>query len=154
MQRLWVAAFVFAAAGAAGAGAPTGAVLDERVNALAAELRCVVCQNQSLADSQADIARDMKREVRAQLAAGRSEAQVVDFMVQRYGDFVRYRPALQPNTWLLWAGPLIALIAGALVLARRLRLRDEDEDAAQEHSPSPVGAASAAIGDTPRAHRG
>jgi cytochrome c-type biogenesis protein CcmH len=106
--------------------AQPGASLDERVNALSAELRCVVCQNQSLADSQAELAQDMKREVRSQLAAGRSEAQVVDFMVQRYGDFVRYRPALQPSTWLLWVGPLLGLLAGAVVLARRLRHTPED----------------------------
>lgn len=106
--------------------AQPGASLDERVNALSAELRCVVCQNQSLADSQAELAQDMKREVRAQLATGQSEAQVVDFMVQRYGDFVRYRPALQPSTWLLWAGPLLGLLAGAAVLARRLRHTPDD----------------------------
>lgn len=102
--------------------------LEQRVNALAAELRCVVCQNQSLADSQAELAKDMKQQVHEQLAAGRSEQQVVDFLVQRYGDFVRYRPAVQPNTLLLWTGPLLGLIGGALVLARRLR-RDDDTPA-------------------------
>ena len=106
--------------------------LEQRTAALAAELRCVVCRNQSLADSQAPLAQDMKQQVREQLAAGRTEPQVVDFMVQRYGDFVRYRPALQPRTWLLWLGPLLGLLVGAGVLARHLRHRDPADEGLTE----------------------
>jgi cytochrome c-type biogenesis protein CcmH len=109
------------ALGPAIAGAAHAADLEARVNALSQELRCVVCQNQSVADSQAELAKDMKQQVREQLAAGKPEAEVIDFMVQRYGDFVRYRPAVQRNTALLWAGPALLLLAGAWALGRRLR---------------------------------
>lgn len=95
--------------------------LEARVNALSQELRCVVCQNQSVADSQAELAKDMKQQVREQLAAGKPDAEVIDFMVQRYGDFVRYRPAVQSNTALLWAGPALLLLIGAWTLGQRLR---------------------------------
>ena len=86
--------------------------LEARVNAVAAELRCLVCQNQSLADSHAPLAIDLKNQVREQLQAGHSPQQVVDYMTARYGDFVRYRPALKPTTVLLWAGPLLLVLAG------------------------------------------
>jgi cytochrome c-type biogenesis protein CcmH/NrfF len=79
--------------------------LEMRVNALSAELRCLVCQNQTIADSHAELAIDLKNQVREQLSAGRSERQVIDYMTQRYGDFVLYRPPLKATTVLLWAGP-------------------------------------------------
>jgi cytochrome c-type biogenesis protein CcmH len=89
--------------------------LETRVEALSAQLRCLVCQNQSLADSHAALALDLKNQVREQLRAGRGEAQVIDYMTQRYGDFVLYKPPLKASTWLLWAGPaLLALIGLAI----------------------------------------
>ncbi|MFP8781332.1 cytochrome c-type biogenesis protein [Hydrogenophaga sp. RWCD_12] len=94
--------------------------LEERVNHLAAELRCLVCQNQSLADSHAELAIDLKNQVREQLRAGRSEQDVINYMTERYGDFVLYRPPLKATTVLLWGGPLLLLLLGAIVLWRHL----------------------------------
>lgn len=90
--------------------------LDARTMALAGELRCLVCQNQSLADSHAPLALDLRDQIHQQLAQGRSEQQVVDFMVQRYGDFVLYEPPLNASTALLWFGPLLLLAAGFMAL--------------------------------------
>src|SRR5258706_14667721 len=87
-------------------------VLERRVTDLAHELRCLVCQNQTLADSNAPLAVDLRNQIREQLAAGKSERDVVDFMVARYGDFVLYRPPLKASTVLLWAGPFAFLIIG------------------------------------------
>jgi len=97
------------------------AALDKRVMDLAAELRCLVCQNQSLAESNAGLAVDLRNQIRTQLARGASEREVVDFMVARYGDFVLYRPPLKASTFLLWFGPFVLLIAGICVLIRRIR---------------------------------
>ena len=97
--------------------------LEQRVTRLTAELRCLVCQNQSLADSHADLAIDLKNQVRSQMKAGKSDAEIRDYMVARYGDFVLYRPRLKSNTVLLWAGPFVLLAAGALGLGFYLRRR-------------------------------
>lgn len=105
----------------AGARAATDPVLERRTTALAEQLRCLVCQNQTIADSHAPLAIELKKAVREQLAAGRSEAQVLDFMVQRYGDFVLYRPPVKPLTWLLWGGPLLLLAGGLALLLSTLR---------------------------------
>lgn len=102
------------------AAAPPDPALERRVAALAEQLRCVVCQNQTIADSEAELAVDLRQQVREQLAQGSSEAQVIDFMVQRYGDFVLYRPPLKSGTLLLWFGPFVLLAAGLLALASRL----------------------------------
>ena len=98
-------------------------VLEQRAMKLAAELRCLVCQNQSLADSNADLAVDLKNQVRSQIREGRSDAQIREYMVARYGDFVLYSPPWKPTTALLWAGPFMLLIAGALALVMYLRSR-------------------------------
>src|SRR5438876_5437000 len=99
------------------------AALERRVTDLAHALRCLVCQNQTLADSNAPLAVDLRNQIREQLAAGRSERDVVDFMVARYGDFVLYRPPLKGSTILLWAGPFAFLVLGFYLLARFLRRR-------------------------------
>ena len=96
-------------------------VLEKRVNALSAELRCLVCQNQSLADSHAPLAIDLKNQVREQLQAGRSEREVIDYLTQRYGDFVLYRPPFKATTLLLWAGPALLLLIGGGLFWRTLR---------------------------------
>src|SRR6185503_7898643 len=75
---------------------------DARYHALLAELRCLVCQNQTIAESNAPLAADLREQVRAQIAAGKSDAEIVDYLTARYGDFVRYRPAFKARTWLLW----------------------------------------------------
>jgi cytochrome c-type biogenesis protein CcmH/NrfF len=105
-------------------------VLEARVNEVSAELRCLVCQNQSLADSHAPLAVDLKNQVREQLQAGHSPQEVVDYMTARYGDFVRYRPAWQAKTLLLWAGPLLLLLGGAALLWRAL-VRQQRAQAAE-----------------------
>ena len=96
---------------------------EARFHALAAELRCVQCQNQSLADSNAQIAQDLRREVLQLMQQGHDDAQIKQFLVARYGEFVLYQPPLQPGTWLLWGGPLLMLGAGALVVLGIVRRR-------------------------------
>ena len=98
-------------------------VLEKRVMALSEELRCLVCQNQTLADSHAELAMDLKQQVREKLSAGMSDEQVVDYMVERYGDFVMYRPPMKGATFLLWFGPFLLLVGGFLVLLRKLSRR-------------------------------
>jgi cytochrome c-type biogenesis protein CcmH len=97
--------------------------IEQRAIALERELRCLVCQNQTLAESNAPLAMDLRNQIREQLAAGKSEREVVDYLVARYGDFVRYRPPLKASTALLWAGPFVFLIGGFYFLARFLRRR-------------------------------
>ena len=100
--------------------------LEQRVMQLSNELRCLVCQNQTLADSHAPLAVDLRNQIREQLKKGASERDVVAFMVARYGDFVLYRPPFKATTLLLWAGPFALLALGALLLYRRIR-RQRDE---------------------------
>ena len=111
--------------------APTGAdpAVEARLQAIARELRCLVCQNESLADSQAGLAADLRQEIREMVAAGRSDEQVVAFLVARYGDFVRYRPPLAPRTWLLWGGPGVSAVGGLVALAWLVRRRQAAEPA-------------------------
>ena len=101
------------------------AAQEARFHALASELRCVQCHNQSLADSDALIAQDMRRQVLELIQRGYSDDQVRDFLVQRYGEFVLYRPALGGHTWLLWWGPGMLLLAGGAVLWRTVRRRTQ-----------------------------
>jgi len=105
-------------------------VREERAVRLAAELRCLVCQNQSIADSNAELAVDLRRQIREQITQGRSDGEIVDYMVQRYGDFVLYRPPLKATTLLLWFGPALLLLAGLVVLTRSLAARRRRADAA------------------------
>lgn len=100
--------------------------LDKRVAAIASELRCLVCQNQTIADSNADLALDLRNTIREQVKAGASDKEVIGFMVARYGDFVLYRPPLKASTVLLWFGPFLLLALGAYALVRRLRRRRPD----------------------------
>lgn len=97
--------------------------LEARVQALAEVLRCLVCQNQNLADSHADLAIDLKNQVRDMLRQGKSEKEVIDYLVQRYGDFVLYRPPVKSSTWLLWGGPFLLFGAGLGVLFFNLKRR-------------------------------
>jgi len=97
--------------------------LEKRVAGLAHELRCLVCQNQSLAESNAPLALDLRNQIREQLARGASEREVREYMVARYGDFVLYNPPLKASTIALWVGPFVLLAAGALLLWRRLSRR-------------------------------
>jgi cytochrome c-type biogenesis protein CcmH len=98
-------------------------VLEARVMALAAELRCLVCQNQTIADSQADLAVDLRNQIREQLKQGMSDKQITDYMVQRFGDFVLYRPPVKTITWLLWFGPALLLVGGGGILFHSISRR-------------------------------
>ena len=98
-------------------------VLEDKVQRVASELRCLVCQNDTIAASQAPLAVDLRNQVRRLLAQGQSEAQVLEYMTQRYGDFVRYRPPLKPSTWPLWFMPVLLLLLAGLGWWRFTRAR-------------------------------
>ena len=100
-------------------------VVEARLVAIADELRCLVCQNESLASSHAELAEDLRREVRGLIREGKSDAEVKRFLVDRYGDFVLYRPEVKPLTWALWFGPFALLVLALVVLVRYLRQRRE-----------------------------
>lgn len=97
------------------------AVLQQRYELLTHEFRCLVCQNETIAESGAGLAADLRAQVREQLIAGKSDEQIKQYMVARYGDFVLFKPPWQPNTWLLWGGPLLLLCIGALVVITVVR---------------------------------
>ena len=127
--------FSYAALGAAltlfslpGFAADAGSVardpeFEKRVDAVSAELRCLVCQNQTIADSYADLAVDLKNQVRDMLRAGNSNEEIVNYMVDRYGDFVRYKPPMKPATYFLWFGPGLLILIALSVLFVTLRKR-------------------------------
>jgi len=98
-------------------------VVEARLVGIAEELRCLVCQNESLAGSRADLAEDLRREIRTLIRQGKTDQEVMDFLVSRYGDFVRYRPPVKPTTYLLWGGPFVLLGAGLVGLVMFLRRR-------------------------------
>jgi cytochrome c-type biogenesis protein CcmH len=99
--------------------------LEKRLMKLAKELRCLVCQNETLADSQADLAQDLRAQIREQMKAGKSDKEIVHYLTDRYGQFVLYRPPVTPTTYLLWFGPFIFLLAGLAVLYRYVKQRRE-----------------------------
>jgi cytochrome c-type biogenesis protein CcmH len=98
-------------------------VLEAKVLRIAEELRCLVCQNETIAASHADLAVDLRKQIRQKLQQGQSEQQILDFMVQRYGDFVLYRPPVKSSTWLLWGGPFLLLGAALVGLILSIRRR-------------------------------
>ena len=102
--------------------------LEQRVMQISNELRCLVCQNQTIADSNADLAIDLRKQVREQLSQGKSEQEILDYMVQRYGDFVRYRPPVKMQTLVLWMGPFVLLAGGLFALLRFLRRRRQSSE--------------------------
>lgn len=121
LLALWLAAPVLAQAQTQAPLLPPA--LEQRAEQLAHGLRCLVCQNQSLAESNAPLAHDMRNLIRNQLAEGRSDAQIMRFFEDRYGDFVRYEPPFKPITWLLWLGPFALLVLGFVVLWRTVARR-------------------------------
>jgi len=124
-NTLLIVALALARPAFAGEAAPAAAdpALEARVTAVASELRCLVCQNQTLADSNAPLAVDLRDQIHEQMRQGASERDIVDYMVARYGDFVRYRPPFKAATVLLWAGPALLVMTGFIVLFYRLRRR-------------------------------
>lgn len=118
---------IFAASWASAREAPLLAAnpaLEARVMDVAGELRCLVCQNETIAASHADLAVDLRQQIRNQLGEGRTSQQVIDFMVERYGEFVLYRPRFNATTWLLWLGPFVLLVVAGIVLVRTIRRQD------------------------------
>ena len=97
--------------------------LQARFESITKDLRCLVCQNESVADSNAALADDLRRQVREMLVAGRSDAEIFDFMTARYGEFVRYNPPLEGKTYLIWGAPFLLLLAGAGIVYRIMRVR-------------------------------
>jgi cytochrome c-type biogenesis protein CcmH len=127
--RAFVIASIYAAT-IAGAQTPADSAFEARLKHLESELRCLVCQNQTLADSNAPLAEDLRREVRELASSGKSDDAIKQYLVARYGDFVLYKPPLQTNTWLLWLGPFALLLGGGaiwyLVVRRRKPGYDDD----------------------------
>ena len=102
--------------------------LQARYDHINRELRCLVCQNQTIADSNATLAGDLRREVREMIAAGKTDDEIRDFMIERYGDFVLYRPRMTAQNFLLWAAPVLLLLIAAVVLFRVIRRRGQETD--------------------------
>jgi len=127
MKTLLFIAFIFFSP-------PGNANEEQRIRQLEEKLRCLVCQNQSLADSGAELAGDLRRQVREQVAAGKSDEEIIEFLVQRYGDFVRYEPPFKASTALLWIGPFALLLAAGATLVVVLRRR---RNAPEEPALSP-----------------
>lgn len=124
---IWLALFIvfMSEPGWAGEARPLGEdpAVEARLKHLAVELRCLVCQNQTLADSNAPLAEDLRREVREMIVKDMTDEEIIGFLVERYGDFVLYRPPLKATTTLLWVGPFVLLAVGATVLVITLRRR-------------------------------
>ncbi|MDH5228594.1 MAG: cytochrome c-type biogenesis protein CcmH [Gammaproteobacteria bacterium] len=97
--------------------------IEDRFKAISSELRCLKCQNQTIFDSKAGLADDLRRQIRSQINTGKSNDEIVDYMVARYGDFIRYRPALKPENILLWVGPFLLMIIGFITLIVQLKKR-------------------------------
>jgi len=101
-------------------------VVEQRLIVISEEMRCLVCQNESLAGSRSDLANDLRRELRTLIKQGKTDAEIREFMVSRYGDFVLYRPPVKPITWLLWIGPFVLMVAGVIALFVYMRRRNRD----------------------------
>ncbi|HEY6805011.1 MAG TPA: cytochrome c-type biogenesis protein [Pyrinomonadaceae bacterium] len=97
--------------------------IEQRMRTLTSQLRCLVCQNETLADSRADLAEDLRREIREQIKAGKSDKEIISFLTARYGQFILYKPQVTPTTYLLWFGPFVLLIIGLILLFRYIRQR-------------------------------
>lgn len=132
MKRLLILMLMLLAAGAPWAkeAAPLAddPVVEQRLIAISEEMRCLVCQNESLSGSRSELAQDLRRELRNQIRQGRTDAEIRDFMVARYGDFVLYRPPVKPTTILLWAGPFVLMIVAVIVLLVYVRRRNRAVD--------------------------
>jgi len=103
-------------------------VIEQRLTKLAEDLRCLVCQNESLAGSHAELAEDLRREIRTQMKAGKDDKQVIEYLTDRYGDFVLYRPPFKPVTYLLWLGPLVFLLLGGAIWYQTMKRRRAMQD--------------------------
>ncbi len=131
----WIFLVMLMTAGAAGWAGEARPLADneaveQRLINISKDMRCLVCQNESLAASQADLAEDLRQEIRELIRQGKTDKQITDYLVARYGDFVRYNPPVKPTTWALWFGPFLLMVGGAaglwVVLRRRNRMNEED----------------------------
>src|SRR3977135_1983541 len=114
---LWAVVLVFSSMIMAREGQPNeDPRIEQRMRALTEQLRCLVCQNETLADSRADLAEDLRREIRKEMKAGKTEPEIIAFLTQRYGDFILYNPPVKRTTYLLWFGPFVILLVGITVL--------------------------------------
>jgi cytochrome c-type biogenesis protein CcmH len=102
----------------------TDPALEQRLISISEEMRCLVCQNESLSGSRSELAQDLRREIRDLIKQGKTDAEIRTFMVDRYGDFILYRPPVKPTTWLLWIGPFVLMFAGIVALLMYLRRRN------------------------------
>jgi len=132
-MKIWLAiflAFQFTLPVQANEAAPLAEdpVVEQRLIVIAEELRCLVCQNESLAGSRADLALDLRREVRTLIKSGKSDAEIKKYLVDRYGDFILYSPPVKPTTWLLWFGPLALLLLAGWVLFNVIRRNQRQTD--------------------------
>ena len=149
LVRLTLALALAAGAAFAQQSAPDVA-FEARLKRLEADLRCLVCQNQTLADSNAPLAEDLRREVRTLALSGKSDAEIRTFLVARYGDFVLYDPPVKESTWLLWFGPFLLLGGGAiawLAIVRRRRRQDASADAGAPATSADAAARARALLD-------
>lgn len=121
----FLSVIIFALVAVAGNAQPVTdeAVVEQRLHKLSQELRCLQCRNQTLAESPAGLAEDLRREIRVQIRAGKSDQEILAFLTQRYGDFILYRPRVTATTYLLWFGPFVLLLAGLVLLFRYIRQR-------------------------------
>jgi cytochrome c-type biogenesis protein CcmH len=111
---------------------------EKRMVAISEELRCLVCQNESLAGSRAELAQDLRREIHVLIKEGKTDAEIMDFMVNRYGDYVRYRPPMKATTWLLWFGPFLLLLGGLGSLIHHLRQRTKAAESLADNDSAPL----------------
>jgi len=107
-------------------------IVEQRLTVISEEMRCLVCQNESLAGSRADLALDLRREIRDLIRQGKTDAEIRTFMVERYGDFILYRPPVRTTTWLLWLGPFILLAFAVFALFRFFRMRNRQQQRVAE----------------------
>ena len=130
MKNLIIILFIFSSSLLAGTATPLAEdpALEARLKAMSQELRCLVCQNSTLADSDAPLAEDLRNEIRGQMRAGKSDQEIIDYLVVRYGDFVRYRPPVNKATAILWFGPFLLLLIGGFVLYRVLKKQAREGD--------------------------
>lgn len=130
MKKIFfVFVMLFATVALAGEAVPLAQdpALEARLQVMSEELRCLVCQNQTLADSNAPLAEDLRREIRLQMQAGKTNQEVIDYLVSRYGDFVLYRPPFKASTALLWVGPFVLMLVGLIGLLVMLRKRQKNQ---------------------------
>jgi len=125
-------------------------VAQSRAVKLSEQLRCLVCQNQTIAESNADLALDLRQQIHEQIAAGKSDEEIIQYMVNRYGDFVLYKPPFKATTLVLWLGPALLLVGGVLVLVRVLRARNAAAEPAALSAEERERAARLLAGDTPK----